>query len=229
MLATLLVLAPLFSDLPKAVLGAVIIDAVVFGTIDVRRAAPSLSGDAIRLLDCNGGHHRRALGGGPCRCCGRGRPLARLARLRRDEAARSRCWADKPGPRSSAISTRTPPTRRSRALPSYAWMAACSSQPPRRSRIASASSPRTGRSPRSRTRSRGGQLHRLPRRRAKVTEVHNLADADGVTLRLTRVEQQVLAVLPSRRDRRAHRGRSHPRQRPSAVKEQLATQPLAPR
>lgn len=33
--ATLLVLAPLFSDLPKAVLGAVIIDAVVFGMIDV--------------------------------------------------------------------------------------------------------------------------------------------------------------------------------------------------
>lgn len=34
-IATLLVLAPLFSDLPKAVLGAVIIDAVVFGMIDL--------------------------------------------------------------------------------------------------------------------------------------------------------------------------------------------------
>jgi SulP family sulfate permease len=34
-LATLVVLAPLFSDLPNAVLGAVIIDAVVFGMIDV--------------------------------------------------------------------------------------------------------------------------------------------------------------------------------------------------
>jgi sulfate permease, SulP family len=34
-LATLLALAPLFSDLPKAVLGAVIIDAVVFGMIDL--------------------------------------------------------------------------------------------------------------------------------------------------------------------------------------------------
>ena len=32
---TLLVLAPLFSDLPKAVLAALIIDAVVFGMIDV--------------------------------------------------------------------------------------------------------------------------------------------------------------------------------------------------
>ena len=34
-LATLVVLAPLFSDLPKAVLSAIIIDAVVFGMIDV--------------------------------------------------------------------------------------------------------------------------------------------------------------------------------------------------
>jgi SulP family sulfate permease len=35
-LLTLIVLAPVFSDLPTAVLGAVIIDAVVFGMIDVR-------------------------------------------------------------------------------------------------------------------------------------------------------------------------------------------------
>lgn len=35
LLATLIVLAPVFSHLPKAVLGAVIIDAVVFGMIDV--------------------------------------------------------------------------------------------------------------------------------------------------------------------------------------------------
>ena len=34
-LGTLIVLAPLFSDLPKAVLAAVIIDAVVFGMIDI--------------------------------------------------------------------------------------------------------------------------------------------------------------------------------------------------
>ena len=33
---TLVALAPLFSDLPKAVLGAIIIDAVVFGMIDIR-------------------------------------------------------------------------------------------------------------------------------------------------------------------------------------------------
>ena len=35
MLATLIVLAPLFSELPKAVLAAIIIDAVVFGMIDI--------------------------------------------------------------------------------------------------------------------------------------------------------------------------------------------------
>ena len=35
-LATLIVLAPLFSQLPKAVLAAIIIDAVVFGMIDIR-------------------------------------------------------------------------------------------------------------------------------------------------------------------------------------------------
>src|SRR4029077_1245882 len=34
-LATLVLLAPLFSELPKAVLAAIIIDAVVFGMIDV--------------------------------------------------------------------------------------------------------------------------------------------------------------------------------------------------
>src|SRR6185437_16827323 len=34
-IATLVVLAPVFSHLPKAVLGAVIIDAVVFGMIDL--------------------------------------------------------------------------------------------------------------------------------------------------------------------------------------------------
>src|SRR5213075_1033777 len=35
-LLTLIVLAPLFSDLPKPVLAAVILDAVVFGMIDLR-------------------------------------------------------------------------------------------------------------------------------------------------------------------------------------------------
>ena len=86
-LATLLFLAPLFSDLPKAVLGAVIIDAVVFGMIDVAELRRLYRVDAIRLLGCGGGDHRRALGRGARGCGDRGRPLARLARLCRDAAA----------------------------------------------------------------------------------------------------------------------------------------------
>jgi SulP family sulfate permease len=49
-LLTLLVLAPLFSDLPKAVLAAVIIDAVVFGMIDLRSCAGCVA-SPLRLLD----------------------------------------------------------------------------------------------------------------------------------------------------------------------------------
>lgn len=48
-LATLAVLAPLFSDLPKAVLTAIIIDAVVFGMIDV--AEFRRLHRVVRLLD----------------------------------------------------------------------------------------------------------------------------------------------------------------------------------
>ena len=56
---TLLVLAPLFSDLPKAVLAAIIIEAVVMGMMDRPGDAASLPGEPIGLLDC----HRRHLGG----------------------------------------------------------------------------------------------------------------------------------------------------------------------
>ena len=55
MILTLLFLAPLFSDLPKAVLAAIIIDAVVFGMIDVK-AFPRLRRVArVRPLDRCGG------------------------------------------------------------------------------------------------------------------------------------------------------------------------------
>ena len=84
---TLIVLAPLFSDLPKAVLGAVIIDAVVFGMIDLpefrrlRRVTPFDFWIAIAAV------RRRAVGGRPGRRRGRRGALARLARLRRDQSA----------------------------------------------------------------------------------------------------------------------------------------------
>ena len=83
-LLTLLVLAPLFSDLPKAVLAAVIIEAVVMGMMDVpemRRLAKVARFDfwiAIRS-DRRDPAVRRARGGDD-----RHRPVAPLAHLGRD-------------------------------------------------------------------------------------------------------------------------------------------------
>jgi SulP family sulfate permease len=141
-LATLLVLAPLFSDLPKAVLGAVIIDAVVFGMIDVAELRRLYRGDAIRLLGRGGGDRRRSLRGvlagvvvGVALSLGwlvyvaTRPPMPLLGR--------------QPGTQVFRDLDDTPPTRRSPASPSCAWTVACSSQPPRRSRSAFASSPRT--------------------------------------------------------------------------------------
>ena len=86
-LATLVVLAPVFSVLPKAVLGAIIIDAVVFGMIDVGEFRPPLPRGAGRLLGRARGGRRRPLGGRARGRPGRRRPLARLARLHRHQAA----------------------------------------------------------------------------------------------------------------------------------------------
>ena len=49
-LLTLLVLAPLFSDLPKPVLAAVITEAVVMGMMDLPGDAAARSRPAVRLL-----------------------------------------------------------------------------------------------------------------------------------------------------------------------------------
>ena len=86
-LATLVVLAPLFSDLPKAVLAAIIIDAVVFGMIDVARDAPAPPRHPVRLLDRDGGDRRRAVGRRPRRRRRRRRPVAGVAGLRGDAPA----------------------------------------------------------------------------------------------------------------------------------------------
>ena len=48
---TMLFLAPLFSQLPQAVLAAIIIEAVVMGMMDVRGDAPPVPRQAARLLD----------------------------------------------------------------------------------------------------------------------------------------------------------------------------------
>ena len=78
-IATLIVLAPVFSHLPKAVLGAVIIDAVVFGMIDLdelRRLYRVTRFDfwiaVAAIVAC--------LGGCPRRCGDWRRAVARVAR-----------------------------------------------------------------------------------------------------------------------------------------------------
>ena len=139
-LLTLLVLAPLFSDLPKAVLGAVIIDAVVFGMIDVgelRRLRRVARFDFVIALAAIVG----------VLSVGRARRRRRSASCSRSAGSstsrpprRCRCWAASAGRGCSASSTSTRTTRPSRASPCCGSTAACSSPRPRRWRSASASS-----------------------------------------------------------------------------------------
>ena len=73
-------------------------------------------------------------------------------------------------------------------------MAACSSQPPKRSRSASASSPQDG-DRRALVLDLEGVNFVDSQGAAKLTEIHELTEADGITLRLARVKPQVYAVL----------------------------------
>ena len=176
-IATLLVLAPLFSDLPKAVLGAVIIDAVVFGMIDVaelRRIHRVTRFDFwIAVAAIVGVLSVGVLAGVVIGVVA----LARLARLRRDRPPMPLLGRE-PGTQVFRDLTRTPATRRSRASRSCASTAVCSSPRPRRSRSGSASSPR-------------GHAARLvldlegvnfvdSQGAAKLAEIHELTQADGV-------------------------------------------------
>src|SRR6266516_4666733 len=95
-----------------------------------------------------------------------------------------------------ASSTRIPVTRPSPASPYCASTAASSSPPPKHSTIASARS--------SETASRDCMRSILDlegvdfvdsQGAAKLAELHEVVKTDGVTLRLTRVKPQVLAVL----------------------------------
>ena len=81
-LLTLLVLAPLFSVLPKPVLAALIIEAVVMGMMDVPEMR-RLQGAALRLLDRGRGHRRDAPIRRSCRGDDRDRALAAVADLGR--------------------------------------------------------------------------------------------------------------------------------------------------
>lgn len=135
-LATLVVLAPLFSHLPKAVLGTVIIDAVVFGMIDlgelrrlyrvsrfdfwvaVAAAVGALSAGVLAGVVIGG-----VLSLGWLIYVATRPPMPLLGREPGTQVFRA---------------TKTPATRRLTGCGLSASMAVCSSQPPKRSRIGSA-------------------------------------------------------------------------------------------
>ena len=211
-LATLLVLAPLFADLPKAVLGAVIIDAVVFGMIDVRElrrlyrvtrfdfwiavaaiigvlSAGVLAGVVIGVV----------LSLGWLVYVATRPPMPLLGRQAGTQVFRDldENPADETFPSIAVL-----------RMDGGLFFATAEALEERVRELAQD----------------GGQRALVldlegvnfidSQGAAKVTEIHELTDADGVALRLARVKPQVYAVLASRRSHRPHRGRPHPRQRP---------------
>ena len=105
---TLLVLAPLFSDLPKPVLAALIIDAVVFGMMDVARDEAAPPGRPGRLLDRHRRDRRRADGRGARRRDHRRGAVARLAGVHQRQPADARSSVARPGRRCSAAVEKHP-------------------------------------------------------------------------------------------------------------------------
>jgi SulP family sulfate permease len=133
-LLTLIALAPLFSDLPKAVLGAIIIDAVVFGMIDipelrrlrrVKRFDFWVAAAAVVAVLSAG-----VLAGV---VIGIALSLVWLVYV----VSRCRCSVVSREPTCSARRRSIRATRRTRATPSCDSTAACSSRPPKRSTSAS--------------------------------------------------------------------------------------------
>ena len=128
-LLTLVVLAPLFSSLPKAVLGALIIDAVVFGMIDVaefRRLYRVKRFDFwVAMIAVLGVLSAGVLAGVVI-----GVALSLLWLIYVATAPATPLLGREPGPGSSASSTITRATRRSRGS-RCSGMTAGSSSPPR--------------------------------------------------------------------------------------------------
>ena len=136
-LLTLLVLAPLFSDLPKPVLAAVITEAVVMGMMDlpeIKRLARVQRFDFWVAIAALLGHPRLRC---PDGCPDRRRALHPLAHLGRDPTPYPRAGAARPARRPSASSANTRRTSRSPAWSCCAWTAECSSPPPTPSRTGS--------------------------------------------------------------------------------------------
>ena len=195
-LLTLIVLAPLFSHLPKAVLAAVIIDAVVFGMIDV--------GELRRL-------HRVArfdfwiavaailgvLSAGVLAGVVIGVVLSLGWLIYVATSPRMPVLGREPGTQVFRELDENPgdetfPGHRRRC----ASTAASSSPPPRRSTIASGRSSRTAIRSCMRSSSTWKASTSSTRRgRRSWPSFTSVAKADGVTLRLARVKPQVLAVL----------------------------------
>jgi high affinity sulfate transporter 1 len=138
-LLTLLVLAPLFSDLPKPVLAALIIEAVVMGMMDVpemRRLARVARFDFwIAVAAIVGTLLFGVLAGVMI-----GIALSLVWLISVTTRPRCRCWAENPEQRSSVSSTNTPTANASPASSSSGWTAASSSQRRTRWRTASATS-----------------------------------------------------------------------------------------
>ena len=139
---TLVALAPLFSDLPKAVLGAIIIDAVVFGMIDipelrrlrrVKRFDFWVAAAAIVAV----------LSAGVLAGVVIGIALSLVWLVYVATTPEMPLLGREPGTHVFRERASTRATRRSPASPWCAWTAACSSPPPRRSTSASARSRRT--------------------------------------------------------------------------------------
>ena len=215
-LLTLLVLAPLFSDLPKAVLGAVIIDAVVFGMIDLpelrrlRRVARFDFWIAVAAIV-------GVLSSGVLAGVVIGVALSLVwLDLRRHAARRCRCSAASAGTQVFRELDEHPGDE---TFPGVAVLRLDGGLFFATARGARGPRPRArrGRPARRRARRarpRGRQLHRLAGRREAGRDPRARRGRTASTLRLARVKPHVLAVLREDGVRRPARRRPHPRQRP---------------
>ena len=214
-LLTLVALAPLFSQLPKAVLAAIIIDAVVFGMIDIpelRRLYRVKRFDFwIAAAAIVGVLSAGVLAGVVIGIALSLVWLVYVATTPGDAAARPR--AGHAGvPRRWP---RTPATRRSPASPSCGSTAACSSRPPTRSRSGSAGSRWTPTEPlRAVVLDLEGVDFVDSQGAAKLAEILDFAESVGD--RAAARPRQARRRRGAREGRRPRppRPRPHPRQRP---------------
>ena len=178
-------------------------------------AAPATACTRFDFWIADRGDRRRAVGRRPRGRRDRRRALARLARSTSPRGPPMPLLGREPEhaglPRSRA---RTPTTRRTRASPCCGSTAGCSSPPPTRSRPhPRASSTGEGR-PRGLVLDLEGVNFVDSQGSAKLAEIRDSCEADGVTFRLARVKPAGARRARGRRRPRPDRPRSHARQRP---------------